>query len=72
LVLQAANKVDDRDTVRATVEVVAQKGQMGVTPAPCTGGIEQVRLPKRGDQIVAVPVDVTDYIVHLTNLRTLR
>jgi hypothetical protein len=29
-------------------------------------------MPKRGDQIFAVPVDVADYIVHPTNLGTVR
>src|ERR1035437_1714940 len=71
-VLQPANQVDDRDAVRATVEVVAQEGQPGLTPTPRTVRVEQFRLPERGDDSFAAPVHVADYIVHLPNLGTVR
>src|SRR5674476_1385752 len=71
-VLQPANQVDDRDAVRATVEVVAQEGQPGLTPTPRTVRVEQFRLPERGDVSFAAPVHVADYIVHLPNLGTVR
>jgi len=71
-VLQPAHKIDDRDAIRTTVEVVAQEGQAGLTPTPGAVDTEQRRMPKRGDQLLSMPVHVADYIVHLPNLRTLR
>ena len=71
-VLQPADQVDDRNAIRAPVEVVAQKGQSGLPPTPSTVGVEHIRLPKRRDQELNVPVHIADYVVHLPNLKTAR
>jgi len=70
--LQPVDQVNNRDAIRATVEVVAQESQAGPAPTPNPVLVEQVHVPKRSDQLSNVPVHVADYIVHLPNLGTVR
>ena len=63
-VLHPADQVDDPNAVRTTVEEVPEDGETGLVATPSTGGVEQSRLLKCPDEVLDVPVDVTDDMEH--------
>ena len=64
LALQPHDEVDDPDAVGAAVDVVPQDPQRRRRRRTSPGGVDQPGRAQRVDQVVPVPVHVTDHKAH--------